>query len=628
MLVAALAVGIFANSLKNEFVYDDWVAIVHNPYLRSWSQAGELLDPTSEYHRTYTLLSYRPLQDLSFLATYQLFGENSSAHHIFNILLHALNALVVVLVLRKLTEDDAVALIGGLAFAVHPVHMQAVQVSGLRADLLATPLFLAALLCHMRLRERPGSSALRWAILAAVSYFLSLSAKEMGATLPLVALFLDLRRDEPRALLSAEGIRPYVGYAVAAGLYSVLRFGLFHNVYEGDPYIGGSIFTALLTTGKIFASYLGHLVLPLHTKPRYIVTPSYGFDASTAGAWALLAALGALAWAARKRHPTLTLGLAWMGLTLIPVANLIPLRNPMADRYLYLPSVGFSAVVGWAAVEGARYLRERFGTAAGRAPYVAAAGLLVLWSGLTWHQNAIWRSERSLWTEVLRLEPENQAVRLSLAESIGRDGRYGEAEEMLREVIRSSPGEAEAYYHLGVVYSMQGRAAEAAELYRKTLALEPSHKGATSRLAALRAQEAGSTEAVEEAREELLSDPTSPQGHYHLGLLYERQGEMVRAKAEYLEAVRLSPEFVKALNNLGIIQAKEGDFAAAEETFLKAVEADPKYARSHFNLANLYLRRREPAKALPHLEEVMRLEPNHPSIDRIRALVEKLRQAR
>ncbi|MEE9197019.1 MAG: hypothetical protein V3U45_02650, partial [bacterium] len=117
LLVAALAFGVFANSLGNEFIYDDWVAIAHNQYAPSWSSIWELVDPTSTYHRTYTLLSYRPLQNLSFLVSYKLFGLNAGGHHLFNIILHALSAGLVLVVLRRLARDETVALVGALVFA-------------------------------------------------------------------------------------------------------------------------------------------------------------------------------------------------------------------------------------------------------------------------------------------------------------------------------------------------------------------------------------------------------------------------------------------------------------------------------------------------------------------------------
>ena len=628
LLVAALAFGVFANSLQNEFIYDDWLYIVNNPYIRSWSNLWEMIDPTSTYHQTYVMLSYRPLLDLSHLVTYQLFGLNAGGHHLFNITLHALSAAVVLVVLRRLTRDETVALVGALVFAVHPIHMQAVQVSGLRADVLATPLFLAAILCHLRLRDRPDKAPFVWAGLAAGSYFLSLTAKEAGATLPLVVLFLDARRGGLKTVLNREGMRPYIGYAAVAALYGWLRFGLFTNIHQGASYLGGSPLAALLTTGRIFAAYIDHLLFPFSFRPRYLVTPSAGLDAATAGAWALLAALAAAAYLARRRQPIITLGLVWLALTLLPVTNIVPIRNPMADRYLYLPSVGFCAIVGWVMVESSRAATKRWGINGKRAATALGAAVLVAWASLTWKQNTLWHDEVTLWSEVLRLEPESRGIRLSLGVSLGRKGQYAEAEEMLQASIRRWPDEAEAYYSLGIVYTMQGKNEQASKLFRETIRRKPSHSEALSRLATLEAASAGSGEAIERARASILADPSFPQGHYHLGLLYQSHGMRDRAKAAYREAIRLSPEFAKALNNLGIILASEGDLGEAEEALRRAVAADPRYARAHLNLANLYLKRNSPDEALPHLEAVVRLEPDHPRIDQIRSFVSRIRQDR
>ncbi len=625
-LVAAVALVTYATSLRNEFIYDDWNFLVHNSAIRSWANWWELVDPTSTYNRTFELLSWRPTLNLSYLVGYQLFGLNAGGHHLLTVVLHALNAALVYHFLRRLTSNATVALVGGLAFAVHPVHAEAIQVSSLRMDVLATPFFLAALLAHMRLRERPDDRPFVWAGLAAGSCFLSLMGKEIGAAVPLVALLLDLRKEDLKALTSRAGMLPYLGYASVGVIYGWLRFGLFSNIHQGAGYLGGSPLVALTTTGKIFAAYAGHLLWPLTLRADYVVTLATGLDVATVAAWALLAALAAVAYLARRRAPTLTFGLVWLAFTLLPVANLVPIRNPMADRYLYLPSVGFFAIAGWAAAEGARAAKARWGTAGGRAVFALVASVLIAWGALTVRQSAIWHDDITLWRETLRLEPDSARAHHNLGSALGRVGRNREAESQLEATIRRWPRWAEPYYSLGTIYAKQGKDERAAALFRETLRWRPSHRRARSQLATIEAASAGTSEAIERARAGILAEPTLPQGHYHLGVLYQRQGMRKQAKAAYREAVRLEPGFAKALNNLGIILASEGNLGEAEKAFGRAVAADPGYARAHLNLANLYLQRQSPRQALPHLEAVIRLEPNHPRAEQIRALVRRIRQ--
>ena len=383
---------------------------------------------------------------------------------------------------------------------------------------------------------------------------------------------------------------------------------------------------ALLSTGKIFAAYAGHLLMPLTLRADYVVTLATGLDVATVSAWALLAALAAVAWFARRRSPTLTFGLVWLGVTLLPVANLVPIRNSMADRYLYLPSVGFCAIAGWAAAEGARAAKTRWGTAGGRAVFALVASVLIAWGVLTLRQSAIWHDDITLWRETIRLEPASARAHHNLGSALGRVGRNREAESQLQATIRRWPRWAEPYYSLGTIYAKQSKYEQAAALFRETLRWRPSHRRARSQLATIEAASAGTSEAIERARAAILAEPTLPQGHYHLGVLYQRQRMRKQAKAAYREAGRLEPGFAKALNNLGIILALEGNLGEAEEAFGRAVAADPGYARAHLNLANLYLRRQSPERALPHLEAVIRLEPGHPRIEQIRALVRQIRQ--
>ena len=731
VLVAAVAFGVFANSFQNEFIYDDWVSIVQNTTIRSWSNMWELVNPTSTYNRTFHIFSYRPLENLSWLLAYTLFGLNAPGHHLYNIFLHVLNAMLVLVVLRHLTSDEVVALVGALAFAVHPIHIELVQVSAMQVDLLATPFFIAAILCHLRLRDRPNNLPLVWAGLAAVSYFLSCTGKEMGATVPLVAFFLDVRKDRPKALLNRRGVLPYIGYTIAAAFYSWLRFGLFTNVHQGDTYLGGSPLAALLTTGRIFIAYLGHLLLPFNIRPDYVITPSTGLDAASIVSWSLLAALAALAWFARHRHPTLTLGLAWLGLTLVPVTNLVPIRTPMADRFLYLPSVGFCVIVGWLVVEGGRAAKERWGVSAGRAVATLGTSVLVAWASITLTQNTIWRDDITLWSETARLEPDSHKAHLNLGVALGRKGRYVEAEEQLKATIRRWPVDGKAYFALGKIYVDQDKNEQAVEFLRRALPnlrpywsawahfnlgllyqrknlreqakaayleairLRPNFPLALNNLGLLWDSEGNYTDAGNAFHQAIASDPTYASPHYNLGLLYQRQNLREQAKAAYLEAIRLEPNspmalnnlgllwvsednyaraegafrraidadpsyarahfnlgqtyerqglkeqakaayreairleqtYAKALNNLGILLESEGNYAKAEDAFRRAIDADTRHARAHYNLAQLYFKHLgAPKKALHHLEEVIRLEPNHPRIEQIRVLAHQLRQ--
>ncbi len=482
LIVAVVAVGIFSNSFNNEFIYDDRIAIIENNYIRSWSNLWEFLNPASTFHRTFMLLSYRPLQNISYLVTYTLFGLNAGNHHIFNVALHALNAVLVFVILRRLTRHEAVALVGALAFAVHPVHMEAVQVSALRADLLSTPLFIAALLCHLRLRSRPGDKPLLWAGLAAASYFLSCTGKEIGLTLPLVALFLDTRRHGLKALLNLEGIRPYLGYAAAAGLYGLLRFGIFSNVHQGDFYVGNSLLAAVLTTGRIFVYYIDHLLLPFNIRPDYIFAASKYPDLASVSSWALLAALAGVAWLARRRHPTLTLGLFWLGVTLLPVTNVIPIRNPMADRYLYLPSIGFCAVVGWALVEASRAAKRRWGVSRAGVLALLGAAVLIPWGAVTLKQNTVWGDNMTLWSETVRLEPRSAMAHYNLGVFSHRKDLNEQAIAYYREAVRLEPGYAKALSSLGALLALEGNYGEAETYFLKAIAADQSDASAYNNL--------------------------------------------------------------------------------------------------------------------------------------------------
>ena len=141
------------------------------------------------------------------------------------------------------------------------------------------------------------------------------------------------------------------------------------------------------------------------------------------------------------------------------------------------------------------------------------------------------------------------------------------------------------------------------------------------------ALEGNNAEAERFLKRAIVLDRSDGSAYNNLGFFYYRQGQREKAEPYYLEAIRLEPTFTKALDNLGNLLEWKGKYAEAEAAYLRAVAAKPEYTKAHLNLAVLYLKvLKTPEKALPHLETIIRIKPDHPDIELIRSQVRKLRQ--
>jgi protein O-mannosyl-transferase len=226
VLVALAAFAVYANTLKNGFVWDDHVLIVNNPFVQDWANVRKLF--SADYYAGVATSDVenaaRPMWILSALVDVKLWGLFPAGHHLTSAVLHSLNSLLV-FALGASLGGLAVALMAGLLFAVHPVHTEAVAAVGFRADLLAAFFALAAFLLY-RARERWSGSgaavaAARWGLLAAslLAYGAGLLSKEMAATLPLLLILHD-RLLDPRTDAGLWRRAPlYLPYAALTGAY-------------------------------------------------------------------------------------------------------------------------------------------------------------------------------------------------------------------------------------------------------------------------------------------------------------------------------------------------------------------------------------------------------------------------
>jgi hypothetical protein len=432
------AVIICLPSLSGGFVIDDRYLVVENPSLRSLGSIpghfvkvwGEGAGPAG--HAAVNAGYFRPLTSTLHTLEYALWGTSHPwGWHATSIAMHALATMLVAWLAAQLLGEALAALVAGLLFAVHPVHTEAVAAVCYQTTLLSATFALAAMVAltnASRARERVWP----WLLGAGAMALSAGLAKEEALVLPIIAaawLVLASPGIARRTLvygLASVG----VGSAIAAGLRASIVTGS-QVTYFGSAGAGVIVPTML----GVVALYAQLLVLPLQLCPFYdwfIIPPSSRISVDVVLGGVLVVGIATGACWLRRRQAGIALGLAWLGLGLLPVLHFLPMLNVAAERFVYLPSVGYVfALTGallWARSKTPRALP------------ILAAGLLIFLTARTLGRWPDWHDDRRLNQATAASFPETPTPLINLAEIEAAAGNQAAAARYLDQARKRVPG--------------------------------------------------------------------------------------------------------------------------------------------------------------------------------------------
>lgn len=670
LLLAGVAALVYANSLPNGFVFDDNQLILDNPAIRNVGQYLNILKWDAE--RPIPLPSdrgttHRPVRAAVLALEYHFFGSNPLGYRTINILLHVLNGALVFVILRSLLGGPRPALLAALLFVVHPIQTDAVAYISGQRDLLFTAFYLAGFLCFVRFRATQQG---RWLAVAALAYLLGLFSKEMTITLPVLCAVYDLichlpGRDPSVASPLTKSVWHALRGAIARDkwLYptgaALLTLALFYFVFVANPshtrtLYGGGLGPTLNTSARIIVLYLKQLVFPLTLNADYShnafpVSTSLG-DPRGLLAGLLLAGTGYGLLRLLRRNRWAAFGGLWFFITLLPVSQIIPHHELLAEHFLYLPSIGFCMIAGYAVERGLTIRRYAVTVAA-----VSATVLAVL-AVRTVVRNRDWADELTLWTKTVQTAPQSSRARLNLAQSLKGKGRFQEAIEQFQAYSVIEPSSASGEIGMGDTYRLMGRYSDAVERFEKALELGPSSAtpivglaqtyaamGEVNKAAELSSRVLGAqfnndqsyrqlgdaysgaglhAQAVEAYKKGLELNPYNGPLHYALGKAYTALGQLERAVAAYQEAVKLMPRSPTFRNSLAALYLETGQLEAATRTLQEALQLDPDYAEAHNNLGIAYHRLGRTSEAKAEFERAVALQPDSAEFQQNLALAE------
>src|SRR2546427_7796416 len=430
----------YVNSLGNEFVFDDFLLVLANKRIRSIN-LGLLLN------------SYRPIRDISYAIDYALWGERPFGYHLTTLVIHAANLLLVFALIRRFTESLVTATLAALIFAVHPIQTDAVTYISGRRDLLFTFFYLLAFHSYLTYyRKRWSLQALVYFVLFFVLWALSLLSKEMAASLPILIFvwhycdaweqekgswWRDAAQTARKAFKREQWL--YVSLwliGLAFTLYWVFIKGASQRVTSGKiNYWGGSFYTNFLTVMRVHAWYLKQLLYPTPIA-QYLGSleiSSSIFDWRVVLSMAVVGGALCGGFCLLKRDKLMAFAVLSYFVFLLPVSQIIPHHELLADHYLYLPMMSFGLFVSLLA----RKIRSS-GVTVEKAPYYVVGAAVVVFAVMTVIQNRVWKDERSLWTANYKAVPNSPRAALNLGNTY-QESEPEKAKELFKRALGLNP---------------------------------------------------------------------------------------------------------------------------------------------------------------------------------------------
>jgi len=537
---------------------------------------------------------WHPLTWLSLMLDASLFGQNAGGFHFTNVAFHAVNGLLLFLLLRMLTGAMWRSVVVAALFALHPLRVESVAWVTERKDVLSGCFGLLALICYARYARgrgrrksetrnpkpegnpkpetrnpkseaRGGWSVVRgpWSVSSLpcpIFYLLSLCffacglmSKPMLVTLPFVLLLLDywplgrLAAPEPgypgpgRWLAMAWEKAPFFALAAVDALVTL-------GIQAGAGAVGTAEHFPLAARAQnavvSYARYMGKLLWPADLcalYPHPAGWPAAGVALS--GGLLLAFSVFAVAWGRRRRY--LFTGWFWFVGTLLPVIGLVQVGNQsLADRYTYIPSLGLLLVLVWGARELAAQWR---GWAVVSTVLATAAAVLCV--AMTRRQIGYWQDDETVWTRAVAVTGRNDKAGYNLGVAcfnrgvtLAEQGAFAEAIPCYERAIQLSPDKDDAHSSLAYALLKTGRLAQAAAEYATVLRLNPGDAESHNNLGYILARQGRPDDAIPHLTEALRLNPDYPEAHDNLGAVLASRGRYAEAAAQFRESLRLKPD--------------------------------------------------------------------------------------
>ncbi len=601
LALTVITLAVFFQVRNFEFVnYDDNRYVTENRHVITGLTLGNILWAFASSH----FFMWHPVTSLSHMIDCELFGLNPAWHHLTNLLIHIINALLLFEILRRMTNRLWPSAFVAAIFALHPLNVESVAWVAERKNLLSGFFWLLTIAAYIRYAKHPRT--LNYVLLIFV-FALALMAKPTTVTLPFVLLLLDywpLDRFEklPLRQLVKEKIPLFV---LSAGLCVITivtqQSGDVLSLNRQLPFL-----VRLANALVSYVTYIAKMIYPVHLAVFYPHPENTLPLSKPIIAFVLLVAVSIVLLYFGRRKLYLTVGWLWFLGALVPVIGLVQAgEQAMADRYAYIPLVGLFIIVAWGASDLLGNWKYRKVLLA-----VLSAVVVLVLSVCTWLQTSCWRNSRILFEHALAVNENNYVAHYCLGEWWFQQGKNGEAVARFHEALRINPNYLLAHTGLGAALAKQGKFDEAIERFRYVIKYDPESDETYYNLGVALAAQGKYDDALQQYRKAVELNPDYVTVYNNTGAILFFQGKLDEAVDCYQKALKLEPDYADAHNNLGAALSAQGKLNEAIDQFRKALQLKPDAPNTHCNLGYALSRQGKSDEGIAHISEALRLNPN------------------
>jgi tetratricopeptide (TPR) repeat protein len=542
--------------------FDDDRYVTDNTHVR----AGLHWETVKWAFTSFDEANWHPLTWLSHALDCQLFGLNPAGHHYVNVLLHALNAVLLFWVLWWATGATARSWMVAALFALHPINVESVAWVAERKTVLSMMFFLLALAFYGWYARKPSIG--RYAAVAAL-FACGLMAKPMVITFPFLLLLWDywpLHRAQTFAKLALEKV-PLLALSAASAVITMKAQRAGNAVGTMVDY---PLAMRMENAAISYLRYIGKALWPSHLSPQYPY-PEAMLTWLAIGATTLLLAITVLVCTAKNRR-CLAVGWFWFLGTLVPMIGLVQVGSQaMADRYAYLPFVGLFIMICWGVADLAGE-NSKIGLAA------AGCMALVALSAVTFRQIGYWKDNVTLWSHAVAVTPGSFIAEDNLGGALLTEGNEEEAMPHFRAAAALDPIDPMSHLNLAAYAQRQGHPQDAVDQYVKVLTMTRDPR----------------------LRATAFSD---------MGYALRDLGDSARAQASFRAAVNLRPRTLRAWLGLGLEEQKSGNYAEAVKDYAQVLAIQP-WDLGYFLLARALQQNGQTEASKAAMDEARRLSDN------------------
>ncbi|MBL4655156.1 MAG: tetratricopeptide repeat protein [Bacteroidia bacterium] len=597
---------LYGNSIFNDYALDDKTVVTENILVKKgFSEIPKLISNAYWYgYNGMTEGSYRPIPLITHAVEYGLFGQNPLISHFFNILLFAFCGIILFNTLKNLflKHNLLIPWITTLLFIAHPVHAEVVANIKGRDELIC---FVGIISSVFFLLKYLTSTKIKHALIAAFCFLGGLLSKEIALSFIVIFPFIFYIHNK----LNIKNLRNIIlSFSLIFGIYFLLRATCTESL--GDIRWFNSYFMHSTDNSARLATAIYNLYryISLMIFPHPLVY-DYSYNQIPLTSWSnikgwgsLLLNLGLITTAIvyLKKNKIISLGIFIFYATIAMVANIaIPMAAIFAERFLFLPSLGFCLILAWAIIKLSKSsLTDKKTNIFKSTPLVAMLSIiLIAYSYKTIGRNFTWKNNFTLFKSDIENLDNNARAHFNLGREYaisGLDANKGEdiqlALNYLKRSLEIDPKFYDSQFLLAVVHSNLKKHKEAINHYKRAIALNPP-----------------------------VTDPQNSieTALLNLGISHEALGNYQEAITSYKSVIMYRPKtrpvnkqsITFAYNNLGNLYNSIKDYNNAIKHCTKAIELNPGYTKAYLNLANAYLNKKDNRKAIINYQKAIQLNP-------------------